>query len=263
MTEKKYRLDEMTYVEVREAIDRGIDTVVCPVGATEQHGLHGVLGIDSFCALKVGEKVAQKAKALLAPLMPYGMSSSHMSYPGTISLSNETLVHVMRDIYRSLTTDGFKKIIVVNGNEPNYYSMVPVAREIREDTGVLIAISNWYAALMEIWKELPGIKGTEREQWRWPNFMAHGGLLETAAAMTYKADIFRMDQAVTYPPDRREAISNPVLTAPVKMEEVCKFGSYGDPRAASKELGEKWVEMAATRIVERFDLLVKTLAEKV
>ncbi|MBI2183393.1 MAG: creatininase family protein [Thaumarchaeota archaeon] len=255
----KYKIDEMTYVEVKEAMAKGIDTVVLPVGAIEQHGPHGVFGVDSFCALEAGDRVAKKLGALLAPLMPYGCSGGHMAFPGTITVSGEALEKFTKDVCKSLIHHGFKKIVIVNGNEPNYYPIMTVIRELRDETGTAIVLSNWYAALQEVWKELPGIKGTEKEKWPWPYFMAHGGLLEIAATMAHDDKIVRLDLAVTYPSDRREAVASPVVTLPAKITETTKLGSYGDPRSASKELGEKWLDVAADRIASRVKQIWKTL----
>jgi len=259
---KKNRLDEMTYEEVGEAIRNGKDTIVMPVGAIEQHGPHGALGVDAYCAVKVGEKVAEKLGAILAPLMPYGSSGGQMMFPGTVSLSSETLLGFTKDACRSLLKHGFKKIVFVNGNEPNYYPMLIAIREVREETGAIITISNWYSALADVWKTLDGVKGTEKEGWKWSYFMAHGGLLETSVAMTYKEKVFRMDRITTFPSDRREAFSNAIVTMPVSINESTKLGSYGDPKGAKAVDGEVWAEVAATRIVENLRRLFDAAQKK-
>ncbi len=262
MPEAKNQIGAMTRVEIEEALSKGVDTVVLPLGAIEQHGPHGVLGTDSYCAQVVAEKVAKELGALLAPLMPYGLSSSHMNFKGTISLSPETFTMFARDMLGSLVHHGFKKIVVVNGNEPNYYPLIMVARSLREETGVVITISNWYAALQEGWKELEGIKGTEKAQWKWPYFMAHGGLLETAGTMAYDPGIVRLDMATTYGSERREAFSNPVVSLPARIEEVAPKGSYGDPRDATAKLGKAWTDVAARKIVEKVREAWQTAAKK-
>ncbi len=247
----KFSIGEMTWVEVKETMESGVDTVVFPTGAIEQHGPHGVFGTDAFCSQLVGEKVALKLGALLAPLMPYGLSSSHMRFKGTISLNPDTFSLVMRDVLRSLVAHGFKKIVIINGNEPNFYPAIMEARTLREETGVLITLSNWYAALQESWKELPGIKGTEKDNWKWPYFMAHGGMLETSGAMAYKKGIVRLDLATTYESERREVFSNPAVSLPSRIDQVAPMGSYGDPRDATEELGKIWTDLAAAKIVEK------------
>lgn len=261
MTASKNNIGEMTTAEVSEAISRGIDTVVFPVGSMEQHGPHGVIGTDAYLAQVVAEKVAMKLDVLLAPLMPYGLSSSHMNFKGTMSISPEAFGLVCEGVLRSLIHHGFKKIIIINGNEPNYYPLIMVARTIREETSTLITISNWYGALQEIWKELPGIKGTPRAGWKWPFFMAHGGLLETSGSMAYKDGIVRLDLATTYGSEKRETIANPVVSLPARIDEFTKEGCYGDPRDSTAALGENWTDIAADRIIERVNAAWKAAGE--
>ncbi len=258
----KNNIGEMTTAEVAEALGNGVDVVVLPVGAMEQHGPHGLIGTDSFLAQVVAEKVAVKLGALLAPLMPYGLSSSHMNFKGTMSLSPEAFTLFSRDVLTSLIHHGFRKIVIVNGNEPNYYPLIMVARSLREETGVLITLSNWYSALQECWKDLPGVKGTEKAEWKWPYFMAHGGLLETAGSMAYKQGLVRLDLAATYGSERREAFSNPVVSLPSRIDEVTQKGSYGDPRGATPELGRIWTDLAAERIVDKLRAAWDTAAKK-
>jgi creatinine amidohydrolase len=260
---QKYNIGEMTWVEVKEAIESGKNTVVFPMGAVEQHGPHGVFGTDAFCAQVVGEKVATKLGALIIPLLPYGLSSSHMRFKGTVSIEPETFSLVVRDILNSLITHGFERIAIINGNEPNFYPAIMQARSLRERSGTMITISNWYAALQETWKELPGIKGTEKANWKWSYFMAHGGILETSGTMAFKKEIVRLDLASTYPSDRREAFSNSAVSLPSRIDEVTPKGSYGDPRDSSEELGRIWTDIAAEKIVEKIKVAWETSSKRV
>ncbi len=249
--EKKINIGEMTWVEVKQALESGIDTVVFPTGAIEQHGPHGVFGTDSYIAEIVAENLSRRLGGLMTPLMPYGLSSSHMNFKGTISLSPETFSMFARDVLSSLIHHGFKKIVVINGNEPNYYPLIMVARTLREETNAIITVSNWFAALQDGWKELPGVKGTEKAQWKWPYFMSHGGILETSGTMAYKSGIVRLDLATTYGSERRETFSNSAVSLPARIDEVTPQGSYGDPRDSSEELGRAWVDVACEKIEEK------------
>lgn len=259
---RKNNIGEMTWVEVKDALEKdGIDTVIFPAGAIEQHGPHGVFGTDSFLAQLVAENLAIRLNALIAPLMPYGLSSSHMNFKGTISLTPETFTMIARDVLSSLIHHGFKKIVVMNGNEPNYYPFIMVARTLREETGVTITVSNWFSALQETWKELPGVKGTERANWKWPYFMAHGGILETSGTMAYKSGIVRLDLATIYGSEKREIFSNSTVSLPARIDEVAPKGSYGDPRESSEELGKMWIDAASTRIEEKIRAAWAALAK--
>jgi creatinine amidohydrolase len=65
---QKINLFEMTRPEVEQAIAAGVDTVVVPLGSTEQHGLHLPLGTDAILGEALGESVVRAlGNALLAP----------------------------------------------------------------------------------------------------------------------------------------------------------------------------------------------------
>lgn len=259
---KKKILSEMTSAEVKDYLGEGVDLAVLPVGAIEQHGPHGPLGIDYFGAVLVAERITEKLKAILLPSSIYGASSNHMHFAGTISLRPETLIGLVEDICRSAAHHGFKKLIIVNGHEGNDSMLSIAARRVREETGLIITISNWYNALMDVWRTLPGIAGTRFEKLEWHDFMAHGGLLEIAVTMAYKSDIVRMDLAVTGSSKNRALMSNSVLRFPAWMEEVAKAGSYGDPHGATAQLGQQWAGIAAERIVEKTKQVWETLSHE-
>ena len=65
----KIALEHMTWLEVQEALDEGVDTVVVVVASTEQHGPHLPLGTDTLWGKALGEQVAHRlGNALLAPV---------------------------------------------------------------------------------------------------------------------------------------------------------------------------------------------------
>ena len=85
---------EMTWEEVGEAL-KETDMVIVPTGATEQHGPHLPLGTDTMGVVEFARRTAAQLeeegiKALVAPPVPFGISSYHMPFPGTISLHNTT-----------------------------------------------------------------------------------------------------------------------------------------------------------------------------
>ncbi len=137
-------LQELTWPEVEDYL-RGERIILVPIGSTEQHGPAGPLGVDTLVAITLVEDVAQRAGVLCAPPLWYGDSSHHGGFPGTISLSPDTLVHVVRDVCRSLARHGFDRIVLVNGhkgsNLPALTSAVRVLHE-QELPDVLFAVAD-------------------------------------------------------------------------------------------------------------------------
>ena len=116
MTEKRtVWLHELRWPEVAAHLKTD-DVVLVPVGATEQHGRHLPLLVDTGWAEAGCERAAEVAGALVAPAIPYGWSPHHMGYAGTVTLGAATLQAVTEDVCSSLIHHGFKRIVIVNGN---------------------------------------------------------------------------------------------------------------------------------------------------
>lgn len=111
-------LGEMTWPQVEEYLKKQ-DSILVPVGSTEQHGPTGLLGIDFMTAFEISLAVGKKTKTLVAPPLPFGMALHHSAFPGTVTLTPQTYIQVVVEIIRSLTNQGFKKIIFVNGHGGN------------------------------------------------------------------------------------------------------------------------------------------------
>lgn len=113
---KSVWLQELTWEDVDEYLKQD-DTIIFPVGSTEQHGPAGPLGVDSYVAIALAEDAAKRAGVLCTPPLWFGDSPHHMEFPGSISLRTETLVEVAKDVIRSLAKHGFRKILIINGHK--------------------------------------------------------------------------------------------------------------------------------------------------
>jgi creatinine amidohydrolase len=74
-------LFKLTRPEVEDYLKRS-KVVLVPVGSTEQHGKHMAIDNDAFTALEISKRVAENTGVLVAPVMPFGYSIHHMSFPG-------------------------------------------------------------------------------------------------------------------------------------------------------------------------------------
>ena len=135
-------LQELTWEDVSDYL-RTNDIVLCPIGSTEQHGPAGPLGVDSYAAIGLAEDAAKESGVLVTPPMWFGDSPHHLGFPGTISLRTETLVAVAKDIIHSLSRNGFKKIIFINGHKgTNNAALITACRSVHqyELPNVLLAL---------------------------------------------------------------------------------------------------------------------------
>ena len=108
-------MQELYWDRIADHLTRD-DVALVPIGATEQHGLHAPLLLDTGWAIVVAEEAARRAGCLVTPPLHFGWSSGHMAYSGCIGLRAETLTAVAIDIAESLLAHGFRRIVFVNGN---------------------------------------------------------------------------------------------------------------------------------------------------
>lgn len=95
--------------------------VVMPFGAVEQHGPHLPLGTDFIGAEIICSRVCEQTSSLYAPVTQYGVSSHHMGWSGTVSLSSDLLSNLIFEVICCLYKDGFRRFLWINhhaGNTP-------------------------------------------------------------------------------------------------------------------------------------------------
>ena len=111
-------LGEMTNPEV-EAFVAEHETVIVPIGSTEQHGPHGPLSTDTIVPTEVARRVAPKVGAAVAPSIGYGLSYPHAGFTGVVYLRIPTFMALVEDVAVGLATMGFRTIVFLNGHYDN------------------------------------------------------------------------------------------------------------------------------------------------
>lgn len=139
-------IEELTWLEIRDAMAAGKKTVIVPTGGIEENGPYVATGKHNYILETSCEWIARElGDALCAPiikLVPEGNidePSGHMRYPGTISLREETFRAVLRDVGESLRDHGFEHIIYIGDSGGNQRGMEAVARELNDKWGMTVA----------------------------------------------------------------------------------------------------------------------------
>jgi creatinine amidohydrolase/Fe(II)-dependent formamide hydrolase-like protein len=165
-------LEDLTWMEIRDAMKAGKDTVIVATGGIEQNGPYLVLNKHNVVLRGTTEAIAKKlGNTLIAPIVPFvpegdiDPPSLHMLYPGTISLRESTYQALLADICASLKTHGFKRVILIGDSGGNQAGMKEVAAELSEKWKggtCRIAYIPEYYQLNHItkWLEGQGIKQT-------------------------------------------------------------------------------------------------------
>jgi creatinine amidohydrolase len=103
------------------------ELLVVPLGATEQHGPHLPLGTDTIIASAL---CAGLPDAVIAPTLPYGSSGEHAGFPGTLSIGQAALSHVLVELTRS---SGFERVLFVSAHGGNAEPLAAAVRELRSE----------------------------------------------------------------------------------------------------------------------------------
>jgi creatinine amidohydrolase/Fe(II)-dependent formamide hydrolase-like protein len=130
-------IEEMTWMDVRDAVAKGKTTVIIPTGGIEPNGPWLVTGKHNYVLRTNCDVIARKlGDALCAPIVEYVPEgrieppSGHMLSPGTISLREETYQAVLSDIASSLKQHGFKHIIFIGDSGGNQKGQAVVAEQL-------------------------------------------------------------------------------------------------------------------------------------
>lgn len=250
---KSVWLQEQTWEDVEEYLKTN-DTIIFPIGSTEQHGPAGPLGVDSYAAIALAEDAAKEAGVLVTPPMWFGDSPHHLDFPGSISLRTETLVEVVKDVIRSLSRHGFKKILLINGHKgTNLAALTTACRSIHqyEIPDVFLALAD----PMYLAKGIAHIKDTVEH---------HAGELEISHVWYKHPHLIKSEKLTTegvdlspimssfVPPDLlgKSGDSIEVFWNSHEQKEFAPTGSFSDSSKASPEKGRQYHEYMVKNLVK-------------
>jgi len=246
MKMRSYYLGELTWPDVKEFLAVH-DVAVVPVGSCEQHGPHLPIDTDAYDALWLSLRAAEKAQcALVAPPMYYGVSSHHMDFPGTVTLSPHTLEQLAYDVASSLIKHGFKKMLFENGHGGNTPALEAAAQRIKADTNIFVAVDtvSLIPDFIEKFIETP--------------YDAHAGEFETSTTLANREKFVVKERIrktrIKLPESKYTKIglkeTGPRVSWGFRTKEISESGVIGDPTKASKEKGEAAWKLAIERLAD-------------
>jgi creatinine amidohydrolase len=237
-------LPYLSWTEIAALPDRENTVIVLATGSIEQHGPHLPCAVDTVISSGVvGHALARLPAGVpayaMAPIT-YGKSEEHLHFPGTITLSGETLLATMNEIGESVYRAGFRKLLIVNGHGGQPQIMEVSAREMRLRHGdyIVVPSSTW---------RVPHVGGryfSDKEK----RLAMHAGHGETAIMLALAPDTVHMERAVaSYPPEFPSKLLSPD-GRPACAWTARDFGAsgvIGDPLPATREQGEAILESLA------------------
>jgi creatinine amidohydrolase len=244
-----------------EALPKESTLLVLPTAAIEQHGPHLPLATDTL----INNVCLGRAFALLPEDMPiyalppvcYGKSNEHIGFPGTLSVSAATFMAVLRDIGASVASAGFRKLVLYNTHGGNSSLVDVMARDLRAEFGL-----QTFTVFGSAGAAFEGLDPQERK------YGFHAGEVETSfllAATPELVDtgaytvnyIARLEDKQILQPE------NGAANFAWLTRDIASSGVLGDPRPATAEHGELWLNAAAQQIANALEAVFhhKSLGE--
>jgi creatinine amidohydrolase len=163
-------IEEMTWMEVRDAIKAGKDTAIIAAGGIEQNGPYVATGKHNVVLRATTQAIAAKlGNALIAPIVifapegNYDPPTDHMKYPGTVGVTEETFRRLLTDICSSLRAHGFRHLVLIGDHGPDQEGLEQVATALTRKwaggrTKVHYVAEYYDDEVVTPWLEKQGIK---------------------------------------------------------------------------------------------------------
>ncbi len=236
------------------AASDGIDSVVAvlPVAATEQHGPHLPVSVDTTLVNGVIEAaLAHLPVALPVLFMPtqqVGKSNEHIRFPGTLTLSAQTLIALWMELGACVARTGMRKLVLFNSHGGQVSVMDIVARDLRSAHDLIVFSTNWYS--LPLGEEVMGMFPAQEHR-----FGIHAGDMETSMMLALREKQVEMGYAQDFRSSAQErAGCYPILgngsAAKLgwQIQDYNVFGAVGNASAATAAKGHALLNAAGLQL---------------
>ena len=247
---------------------------VLPVAATEQHGPHLPLSVDTTLVDGVIAAalphIAADVPALFLPTQAVGFSPEHAAFGGTLTLKAETLIRLWTDLAESVAATGVRKLVLLNSHGGQVGLMDVVARDLRARLGMLVYSVNWFSLPLTgaNGEDVNALFGAHEHR-----FGIHAGEIETSMTLALKPESVDMALAQNFASTSEDrALQYPILgngkSAKLawQTQDYNPAGAVGNAAAASAEKGRTVLDAAgralAQMLAELHQLPLSTLVDK-
>ena len=235
---------------------------VLPVAATEQHGPHLPLRVDT--ALVDGvvtatvPHIAADVPALFLPTQAVGFSPEHARFPGTLTLKADTVIRLWTELGESVAATGVKKLVLLNSHGGQVGLLDVVARDLRARLGMLVYSVNWFGLPLTgpAGEDVNALFSAHEHR-----FGIHAGEIETSMMLALAPDQVTMAQAQNFASTSEERAKKFAILGNGKsaklgwqMQDYNAAGAVGNAAAATAEKGRAVLDAAGRA-------LAQTLAE--
>lgn len=238
------------------AIQRSPDVAnvvaVLPVAATEQHGPHLPVSVDTTLVNGVIEAalphLGAELPVLFLPTQQVGKSNEHLRFPGTLTLSVETLIRVWMELGECVARAGIKKLVLFNSHGGQVSVMDIVARDLRSKHDLIVFSTNWYT--LPLGDAVNGLFTAEEHR-----FGIHAGDMETSMMLALRPQFVDMAQARDFKSSSQaRAAKYPILgngtSAKLgwQVQDYNPMGAAGNATLATADKGRAVVEASGQQL---------------
>jgi creatinine amidohydrolase len=224
---------------------------VLPLAATEQHGPHLPVGTDVMIAqaylARVQELLPDTLPVTFLPLQPVGISTEHVSYPGTLTLPTEVALKTWMALGESVARAGVKKLVMVTSHGGNSAAMTLVAQDLRAQQGLLAVTTAWSR-----FGAPEGLFSAEEL-----HHGIHGGAVETSIMLARYKQHVRSEKIAEFRPagiamekDYRWLSAHRPAPFAWQAQDLHPSGAAGDATQASAEKGQRLLDHGARAFCE-------------
>ena len=240
------------------ALNRERAIAVLPVAATEQHGPHLPLSVDTDLVNGVIAAalphIPHDLPALFLPTQAVGFSPEHTRFAGTLTLKAETVLRLWTEIGECVAASGVKKLVLLNAPGGQVGLMDLVARDLRARLGMLVYSVNWFSLPLT---DAQGQDVNARFSADEHRFGIHAGEIETAMMLALRPERVRMEQAEYFRSTSQDrAMHFPILgngrSAKLgwMMQDYNANGAVGNAGAANAENGHAVLDAAGRALAQ-------------
>ena len=224
---------------------------VLPTAAVEQHGPHLPLGVDLFLMQGYIERVVARLPedlpVLFLPVQAIGASIEHGDFPGTLTLSATSLLHLLTEIGECVERAGCRKLVLLNSHGGNVPLLGLAAHDLRARLDLFVVTATWHR-----FGHPDGLFSAEEQA-----HGIHAGDIETSLMLSFRPDLVRRDALDNFASQSAAIESDFTWLRAGRptgfgwmAQDLSASGAMGNAAAASAEKGEASADYSATAFIE-------------
>jgi len=241
-----------------QALARGRAIAVLPVAATEQHGPHLPLSVDTDLVNGVVAAclphLPVDLPALFLPTQTVGLSPEHARFAGTLTLKAETVIRLWTDIGESVAASGVKKLVILNAHGGQVSVMDIVARDLRARLGMLVYSVSWFNLPM---RDAQGADVNALFPPEEHRFGVHAGDTETSMMLALRPSTVRMPLAQNFLSTAQNRAEDFEILGNGKsaklgwqMQDYNRHGAAGNAAAATVAKGQALLDASGRALAQ-------------